>query len=225
VFDLGEADGSYFIAMEYVDGPHLGRLARDSWRAGLPPPIVLGVYIVHRAADGLHSAHEMRDPETGEPMGIVHRDVTPHNILLSRFGDVRVADFGVAKAAGQTEHTRTGVIKGKLAQLPPAPNTRETPPAVAELPDPDLEATELDVPSGPRDPRFLLTELESDDGGTGGAPGMTLSIHGRAREIVEPSGVSLNTPALSRLKTKPAAHGNALCGARLEPRGDRAPLR
>jgi predicted ATPase/serine/threonine protein kinase/Tfp pilus assembly protein PilF len=119
VFDLGEADGDYFLAMEYVDGPHLGRLARDCWRAGTPPPLVLGAYVVHRAADGLHFAHETADPETGEPLGIVHRDVTPHNILVSRFGDVKVADFGVAKALGQTTNTRSGVIKGKLAYLSP----------------------------------------------------------------------------------------------------------
>ncbi len=118
VFDLGEADGSYFIAMEHVDGPHLGRLARDCWRAGTPPPAVLGAYVVHRAADGLHFAHELRDPETGEAVGIVHRDVTPHNILLSRFGDVKVADFGVAKTLTRAD-TQTGVIKGKLAYLSP----------------------------------------------------------------------------------------------------------
>lgn len=119
VFDLGEADGTYFIAMEYINGPHLGRLARDCWRMGTPPPIVLGAYIAHRVADGLHFAHEMTDPETGESLEIVHRDVTPHNILLSRFGDVKVADFGVAKALGQSTDTRSGVIKGKLAYLSP----------------------------------------------------------------------------------------------------------
>lgn len=118
VFDLGEADGSYFIAMEYVDGPHLGRLARDAWRAGTPPPAVLGAYVVHRAADGLHFAHELKDPATGQPLGIVHRDVTPHNILVSRFGDVKVADFGVATTHARAD-TQTGVIKGKLAYLSP----------------------------------------------------------------------------------------------------------
>jgi predicted ATPase/serine/threonine protein kinase len=119
VFDLGEADGTYFIAMEFVDGMHLGRLARRAWKAGDRPPLVMCAYIVHRAAEGLHFAHEQRDPETGKALEVVHRDISPHNILLSRFGDVKVADFGVAKAFGQTSETQSGVVKGKVSYMSP----------------------------------------------------------------------------------------------------------
>lgn len=119
VFDLGEADGAYFIAMEYVDGPHLGKLARSGWKAGEPMPLTLCAYVVGRAAEGLHFAHEQRDPESGQPLHLVHRDISPHNILISRYGDVKVADFGVAKSLGQTSQTRSGVVKGKVAYLSP----------------------------------------------------------------------------------------------------------
>jgi serine/threonine protein kinase/predicted ATPase len=119
VFDLGEADGTYFIAMEYVEGPHLGRLARHVLREGQALPLLLSAYIVDRAADGLHFAHEATDPETGQPLSLVHRDISPHNILISRHGDVKVADFGVAKATGQASETKSGVVKGKIAYMSP----------------------------------------------------------------------------------------------------------
>jgi len=119
VFDLGEFENSYFIAMEYVAGLHLGKLARRAWKSGTPPSLVVCAYVVHRAASGLHCAHESTDPQTGAPLGIVHRDISPHNILLSRFGDVKVADFGVAKSFGRTSETRSGVVKGKVSYMSP----------------------------------------------------------------------------------------------------------
>jgi serine/threonine protein kinase len=119
VHDLGENAGSYFIAMELVDGPHLGALFANSLRARKPLPLDLCVWICARAADGLHYAHEMHDPATGQPLHLVHRDISPQNILVSREGEVKVTDFGVAKSETQQTKTRTGIIKGKVAYMSP----------------------------------------------------------------------------------------------------------
>ncbi len=119
VFNLGEVDQSYYIAMEFVDGPHLGALFAHSLRQRVPLPIELCVQVVARAADGLHYAHEADDPDTGSSLGIVHRDISPQNLLVSRHGDVKVTDFGVAKASNQQTKTRTGIIKGKVAYMSP----------------------------------------------------------------------------------------------------------
>ncbi len=119
VFDLGQVEDTYFIAMEFVDGPHLGRLVRHLIRGGEKLPLVLCTYIVHGVALGLHHAHEAKDPHTGQGLGIVHRDISPHNILVSRFGDVKVVDFGVAKATGRKSETKSGVVKGKVFYMSP----------------------------------------------------------------------------------------------------------
>jgi serine/threonine-protein kinase len=119
VFNLGEVDGSYFMAMELIDGPHLGALFAHSLRQRRPLPIELCVYLVARAADGLNYAHDQRDAATGAPLNIVHRDISPQNILVSRHGDVKVTDFGVAKAETQRAKTRTGIIKGKVSYMSP----------------------------------------------------------------------------------------------------------
>jgi serine/threonine-protein kinase len=118
VFELGEVDGSYFMAMEFVDGPHLGALFAHSLRQRKPLPVEFCAYIMARSADGLHFAHELEDG-TGSPLQIVHRDISPQNILVSRFGDVKVTDFGVAKATSQGNKTRTGIIKGKVSYMSP----------------------------------------------------------------------------------------------------------
>src|SRR5678815_2754644 len=119
LFDFGEAEGSYFIAMEYIDGPTLRLLlsrARD-----LRAPISLGVAarMVSSAAEGLAYAHDFRDHVTDVPLHLVHRDVSPDNILVSRSGAVKLVDFGIAKARGQSHHTRAGTVKGKVAYMAP----------------------------------------------------------------------------------------------------------
>jgi len=119
VFNLGEAEGSYFMAMELVDGPHLGSLFAHSLRQRRPLPVDLCVYICARSADGLDHAHDLKDPATGLALQIVHRDISPQNILVSRHGDVKVTDFGVAKATTQEAKTRTGIIKGKVSYMSP----------------------------------------------------------------------------------------------------------
>jgi serine/threonine protein kinase len=119
IFDFGESGGSYYLAMEYIDGPSLRTLLDDSLQRGAPLPPVPCARIIASACEGLAFAHGFRDPSTGQPMNIVHRDISPDNILLSRQGAVKVADFGIAKAAGQQHRTQTGMIKGKLAYMPP----------------------------------------------------------------------------------------------------------
>ena len=121
VFELGEADGSYFIAMEFIDGPNLRALHRRAHelKVQLRPAVI--AQIIAYACEGLGYAHDFRHPQTGEPMQLVHRDVSPDNILLSRTGTVKVVDFGIAKGAndGNPHHTRTGSVKGKLAYMAP----------------------------------------------------------------------------------------------------------
>lgn len=104
--------------MEYMQGEPLTALAtRCSVSIGRVP-IGLAAYVVARAADGLHHAHEATDAN-GNPMHLVHRDVSPHNVFITYDGQVKVMDFGVAKAAGRITHTDTGVVKGKLAYASP----------------------------------------------------------------------------------------------------------
>jgi serine/threonine-protein kinase len=118
-YELGQADNAYFIAMELVDGPHLGALFAHSLRAKQPPTVELCAWIAARAADGLHYAHDRSDPATGLPLQLVHRDISPQNILVSRHGEVKITDFGVAKANSQQNKTRTGIVKGKVSYMSP----------------------------------------------------------------------------------------------------------
>jgi serine/threonine-protein kinase len=120
VFDVGEHEGEVFFAMERVDGPPLSRLFDVAARSQKPLPLHVCAYIAARAAEGLHFAHELVDKSTGRPLHIVHRDVSPQNILLGLAGDVKVADFGIAKSdVEQRPQTRVGVTKGKLAYMSP----------------------------------------------------------------------------------------------------------
>jgi len=117
ILDLGEVGSVLFLAMEWVDGVSLLTLLKARPRVPLPDPIA--ARIIADACAGLHAAHELRG-EHGEALGVVHRDVSPHNILVSQDGNVKVADFGVAKAMG-LEHAPTvaGQLKGKVAYMSP----------------------------------------------------------------------------------------------------------
>jgi serine/threonine protein kinase len=119
IFDFGEAEGAYFLAMEYIDGPNLREIVKRSSALGLALPLAFCARVVAAACEGLSFAHSFWDPVTRQPMNIIHRDISPDNILLSRQGAVKVVDFGIAKAAGTSPHTQTGVLKGKLAYMPP----------------------------------------------------------------------------------------------------------
>jgi serine/threonine protein kinase len=119
VFDIGHADETYFIVMEFVDGVDLKQLIE--WRRRINRLLTIGqtVYIIMEACKGLAYANDAVHPETGRPLGIVHRDVSPPNVLLSRNGEIKVTDFGLAKAAVQVETTDPGVVKGKMSYLSP----------------------------------------------------------------------------------------------------------
>ncbi|WP_309893848.1 protein kinase domain-containing protein [Archangium sp.] len=119
IFDFGEAEGAYYLAMEYIDGPNLRTLSKRARAAGVALPPAACAKIIASACEGLAFAHDFMDPATGEPLGLIHRDISPDNILLSRQGAVKVVDFGIAKAANQSHKTQTGLIKGKIAYMPP----------------------------------------------------------------------------------------------------------
>ncbi|MBX3250257.1 MAG: protein kinase [Myxococcales bacterium] len=119
VFDLGRADDTYFIAMEYVAGQDLATVLRRTRKYAKRLPVELAVYAVSEVAKGLDYAHRRRDADL-RPMHIVHRDVSPQNVLLSWEGEVKLTDFGIAKARTTVpEGTEHGVIKGKYAYMAP----------------------------------------------------------------------------------------------------------
>ena len=117
-FDLGEIDGSYFIAMEYVHGQTLRDLVNASRRRKEPLHWTIATRIIADAAKGLHAAHELRS-HNGVPLDVVHRDVSPHNLLVSYDGHVKLVDFGIAYAAEKRSDTGDGKLKGKLAYMSP----------------------------------------------------------------------------------------------------------
>ena len=117
VYDLGLVDGNYFFTMEYVHGQDLRRVLHRSTKLG-KLPIEHLVQISRTVAAALHYAHERRGPD-GKVLGIVHRDVSPANIVVSYEGGVKLLDFGVAKAATSMVKTRTGTLKGKVAYMSP----------------------------------------------------------------------------------------------------------
>jgi len=118
VYDLGTVDGSYFFTMEYLHGQDVRSLLQRSVRAATQLPIEHAVQIARNIASALHYAHERRGTE-GKLLDVVHRDVSPANIVVSYDGAVKLLDFGVAKAATSTVKTRTGTLKGKVAYMSP----------------------------------------------------------------------------------------------------------
>ncbi|MDC0711137.1 serine/threonine protein kinase [Stigmatella sp. ncwal1] len=118
ILDLSEIEGRHCLAMEFVQGDDLRRLDKQARLKGqlLPPGVVLR--IISEAAAGLDYAHQARDAQ-GQPLKLVHRDVSPQNILVGFDGGVKIIDFGVAKAAGSSQQTATGVLKGKYPYMSP----------------------------------------------------------------------------------------------------------
>jgi eukaryotic-like serine/threonine-protein kinase len=118
VYEFGEANGTYFIAMEYIHGEDLGRVLRKAFNAGGWIAQPLAIRIVAAACEGLYYAHTRTD-DSGRPLKVVHRDISPQNILISFDGSVKLVDFGIAKAADQASMTKSGAIKGKFAYMAP----------------------------------------------------------------------------------------------------------
>ncbi|MCB9593644.1 MAG: serine/threonine protein kinase [Sandaracinaceae bacterium] len=118
VFDIGAADNTYFIVMEFIDGCNLKAIIEHFRQMGRRIGVKESVYICMETCRGLSYAHELADDE-GDEIGIVHRDISPPNILLSKRGEIKVTDFGLAKATTQLEKTDPGVVKGKFSYLAP----------------------------------------------------------------------------------------------------------
>jgi serine/threonine-protein kinase len=118
VLDVEDDPQGVFLVMEYVEGDTLGGLLRQAASRGERIPTEIALRILIDALAGLHAAHELRDND-GCPLGLVHRDFTPHNILVGVNGVSRLTDFGVAKAASRVSGTRTGIVKGKAGYMAP----------------------------------------------------------------------------------------------------------
>lgn len=117
VFDFDEVDSLYYIAMEYVEGEDLKRVLDVGTKEGEPLSIAQAVYIMIEAGQGLDYAHK-REVD-GKPLNIIHRDISPHNMMVSYNGEVKIMDFGIAKAASRSTKTRVGTVKGKCAYMSP----------------------------------------------------------------------------------------------------------
>jgi serine/threonine-protein kinase len=117
VLDLGKSGEQYFLVLEFVDGWSLEQVRRRAQQAKLKFPMPLALGVVGALCRGLAYVHSRT--RNGEPLRIVHRDVTPQNVLLSQQGEIKLADFGIAKAVGKSEKSATGVIKGKFAYMSP----------------------------------------------------------------------------------------------------------
>lgn len=117
ILDLGDSDGVYFMVMEFIEGENLSALIRAlAQDERLPVAVIL--QIIADTLEGLNAAHELRDADA-RPYELVHRDVSPHNILINLDGWAKVGDFGIMKAAGKASNTKTGELRGKLAYMSP----------------------------------------------------------------------------------------------------------
>jgi serine/threonine protein kinase len=142
VHEFGHDADGYFIVMEYVPGHHVGRVLARAVRDGGRIPVAVGAYIVYEVARALDHAHHACD-STGSPLHIVHRDVSPSNVLVSFSGDVKLMDFGIARAANRSYRTDDGTIRGKFAYMAPE----------------QIESTEVDAMSDVFSAGVLLWEL------------------------------------------------------------------
>jgi len=116
IADFGKIQNAYFIAMEYVSGKNLAEIM-GFLKKGLP--VDMAVFLITKTSNGLQYSHGRKDDKTGQPLNIIHRDISPQNILISLNGEVKLSDFGISKATSEPSLTQAGVIKGKLSYLSP----------------------------------------------------------------------------------------------------------
>jgi tetratricopeptide (TPR) repeat protein len=118
IYDFGDVEDSYFITMEYLFGKDLRIIANKSKEKGFPLRLEHCLYITSRICSGLDYAHKLKDFQ-GKPLNIIHRDISPQNVIITYEGDVKIVDFGIAKARSQSTVTQVGMIKGKVAYMSP----------------------------------------------------------------------------------------------------------
>ncbi|QRN99801.1 protein kinase [Archangium violaceum] len=118
IYELGQISNSYFIAMEYIPGKDMRAIFDRCRKKGEPAPVPLVAFVVAKMCEGLDYAHRKKD-NLGRDLNIVHRDISPQNVLLSFEGEVKVIDFGIAKAAGKATKTQAGILKGKFGYMSP----------------------------------------------------------------------------------------------------------
>src|SRR5581483_3165335 len=116
--ELGNYDGSFFIAMEYVAGRDLRTILERFRKRKERVAPAQACYIASKMCEGLDYAHRKKDAR-GVPLNIIHRDVSPQNIICSYDGEVKIIDFGIAKAANRSQHTQAGILKGKFGYMSP----------------------------------------------------------------------------------------------------------
>jgi serine/threonine-protein kinase len=118
VYDFGEADGTLFLVLEFVDGPSLGRLLRVLRSAGRPVPVAIAAHFAREICRALDYVHGLRGSD-GEALNVIHRDVTPSNVVLTSAGSLKLLDFGIAKYETSEANTQNHYVKGKPAYLAP----------------------------------------------------------------------------------------------------------
>lgn len=117
-YDLGKVGEQYYIALEYVSGVDLRTMWDRARKRKRLLPVAMSVYIVQKMCEGLDAAHRKTD-DSGRPIGLVHRDVSPHNVLCSFEGEIKIIDFGIAKVANKVSKTQAGALKGKFGYMSP----------------------------------------------------------------------------------------------------------
>lgn len=118
IFDLGKHDDTFYIAMEYISGRDVRLIIEKFRKQKKVMPVVMACFIMARMCEGLDYAHRKTDAH-GQPLEIIHRDISPQNVLVSYEGGVKIIDFGIAKAAGRLQQTQAGILKGKFAYMSP----------------------------------------------------------------------------------------------------------
>jgi serine/threonine protein kinase len=119
IYDFEKAGNDYLLAMEYVNGKNLRQFVNKARKANIPIPVEFSVFVVNEVSKGLDYAHHKKDEVSGRPLNVIHRDMSPQNIMISYEGAVKIVDFGIAKAKDRVDETRSGVIKGKFSYMSP----------------------------------------------------------------------------------------------------------